>query len=743
MVVRAGVAGLIILIPGALDGAELSAQGAPLDIPAIEGSVDLDGRLSEVLWRSLPSLPLTMLQPVAGGPPSDSAEVRLGHDGRFLYVGFRFFVRDPATIRSGSLTRDRLGASDRFELLLDSFNDNQNAVGFATTPSGNQVDYSVGGDGASIDFGWNTFWDAATSRGETSWSGEVRIPFASLRFQSAGGAVTMGLTVARYTAGTGELATFPAFGSDLANPLARPSAARKLTLRGVRGSRPVYITPYVLAGYQREAVDPGTTGQFRTRDSSTAQVGGDLKVNLTDNLTLDLTANTDFAQVEADDQQINLTRFSLFFPEKRLFFLERAGTFSLPLGDINDPSQLFHSRRIGLGAEGRPLRIYGGGRLVGRVGRWDLGVLDLAARQVDGTGSENHAVFRLRRELINPQSAVGVMLTSRTGDPANRNLSYAVDARIRTLSRDYLTLAAGGSDQPGPATRQAGFGRGFARIAYQRLSSLQTSGLGYQAGAKWSGPDFRPGLGFDPRSDYTHLYANVRYGVLLPSGSLRLVQPSLTATRFLSNADGERDSGFEAFYLNLLFRSGMNGWVGYLSEEQLLRADLPLSPTATVPAGRYRFGQVEAALFSSDVSRLNWSVTGFAGRLYDGRVVKLTVAPSYTVSEHLTVGAEYEATRLRFGERGEAFDPDVLRLRLTAAADRRLSGTAFVQYNAAARLVIPNLRLRYRFAEGRDLHLVYNERLNTDRDRLGPSVAPLPLSQERAFILKYSHTFIR
>lgn len=718
-----------------------AVQSPPVEIPAIDGTPEFDGRLTEAWWATLPRLPLTMLQPVAGAPPSDSAEVRVGHDGRFLYVGFRFLTRDPSTIRSGSLTRDRLGASDRFELLLDTFNDHQNAVGFATTPSGNQVDYSIAGDGNTVDVGWSTFWDVRTARSDGGWSGELRIPFSSLRFQSVAGVVTMGLTVTRYTASTGELATYPAFGSDLANPLARASAARRIALRGIEGRRPMYFTPYLLGKYEREAAGPGPTGTFSSADSSTAQIGGDLKVSLTDNLTLDLTANTDFAQVEVDDQQVNLTRFSLFFPEKRLFFLERAGTFALPLGAITDPSQFFHSRQIGLGQDGQPLRIYGGGRLVGRLGRWDLGLMDLVAEQTDGRGTENHAVLRLRREVLNSQSSVGLIAASRSGDRSSRNLSYAFDARIRTLPQDYLTVILGGSDQPGPSRRPARFGHAVAALGYERLSSLQTSGLGYRAGVKWSGPDFIPGLGFDPRRDYTNVYANVRYGFLRDRGGLRLIQPSLINTRFLSNADGKLDSDFTALYLNYLFRSGMNGWIGYFRDQQLLRSDLPLSERAIVPAGRYRFGQLELAIFSSNASRLRWSISGFAGHQYDGRLLQILLSPSYTVDEHLTVGAEYEGTRLRFEERGESFNPDVLRFRLDAALDARLSGSAFLQYNTAARLVVPNVRMRYRLAEGRDFYLVYTERLNTDRDRLGAAGERFPLSQARAFVLKYSHTF--
>lgn len=734
---------LLVLAFAATRIAAQAQTSAPLEIPAVTAAPDLDGRLSEELWQGLPQLPLTMLQPVAGAAPSDRAEIRVGHDDRYLYVGFRFGVPAAGAIRSGSLTRDRLGASDRFELLLDSFHDHQNAVGFATTPAGIQVDYSISGDGASVDFGWNTFWEVATSQSDEAWTGELRIPFASLRFQSVLGRVTMGLSVARYSAGTGELATHPAFGSEVANPLARPSAARTITLQGIRGGRPVYLTPYVVGGYHQEAVGPDPAGGFQSRDSSAVRIGGDIKVNLTDNLTLDLTANTDFAQVEVDDQQVNLTRFSLFFPEKRPFFLERAGTFSVPLGDINDPSQFFHSRQIGLGSDGVPRTIHGGGRLVGRLGKWDIGILDLEAQEADGRGSENHAVVRVRRQVINPQSSLGVIAARRSGDPALRNLSYAVDGRIRTLERDYLSFVVGGSDQPGPDTRPTRFGHGFVRVSYSRLSSLQTSGLGYLVGAKWSGPDFQPGLGFDPRRDYTHLYANLRYGVLLGRGSLRLLQPSLAVTRFLNNADSRRDSGFEALYFNLTFRSGMNGWVGVFREEQLLREDLPLSPRTTVPAGRYRFAQADVALFSSDVSRLNWSVAATAGRQYDGHFLQLRLAPGYTVNEHLTLGAEYEGTRVRFSGRRPSFDADVVRLRLNAALDTRLSGSLFAQYNTSARLLVPTVRLRYRFAEGRDLYLVYNERLNTDRDRLGPAVERLPLSQERGFTVKYSHTFTR
>ena len=720
-----------------LSGTTLPVQ-EPWPVPRLMGPVELDGRSDEAAWQMVPSLGFTMLQPAAGGPPSDPAELRLAYDERYLYAAGRFQVADPAEIRAGSLTRDRLGADDVFRLLLDTYDDEANAVVFATTPAGIQVDYSIGDDGVTVNESWNSFWDVAVARDRIGWYAELRIPLSSLRFAAGDSGARMGLIASRFSARRNELATIPALSPRHANAERRPSLARTLWFAELRSRAPLYLSPYALAGGNRTA---GPAPGLAHDRSTTLELGGDLKYGLGTGFTLDLTANTDFAQVEADDEQVNLSRFSLFFPEKRQFFQERAALFAVATGRFLDGSLFFHSRRVGLADGGRPLRIYGGGRLVGRAGGWDLGLLEAQVESAEGGGSENLGVARVRRRLLNRESAVGAIVTTRMSGARPDNVAYALDARLRVLADDYLTAQWGHALTEDAASAPAR--AGMARVSWERPGTFTSQGLAYVAGVKWSGPGFDPSLGFQPRRDFTHVFLNARYGVYPSGGWVRVVQPSAVASEYRRNRDGAVESRFAALFLNYELTSGVNGWLGWNHSAERLVAPLALDAEVAIPAGSHRFDSFEAVVQPPLGSELRLGASLEAGSFYDGTRVTLGLSPSWTVSPHLEVELSWSANRIRFPDRGVRFDTDLLRLRLQAALDTRFSAGGFVQYNSAADLAIGNLRLRYRFGEGRDLYLVYNERLNTERET-GAEAAPLlPLSQERTVLLKYTHTFAR
>ena len=392
------------------------ADAAPLAIPRINGPVTLDGFSDEAAWDDIPPLPLVMHQPNFGSPPSERTEILLGYDDENLYAAGRMYDREPHAIRAPSKKRDQIGAAnDWLGVILDTFNDNENALAFFTSPTGLRTDMAIFND-ARGDFpanvSWNTFWDVATQRNGEGWFTEMRIPLSSLRFQSTEGRVVMGLVLWRVIARNFEFDTFPPIDSKWGFwGTLRPSLARKIVFEGLDARKPFYVAPYLLGGGERVFSLNEAESAYSRDDQPTYEAGLDVKYGLTSNLTFDLTVNTDFAQVELDDQQINLTRFSLFFPEKRIFFQERSSIFDFGFGESN---RLFHSRRIGI-HEGSPVRIYGGARLVGRLGAWDVGMLDMQTAPFEDLSSENFGVFRTRRQVLNPYSYVGGIVTSKIG----------------------------------------------------------------------------------------------------------------------------------------------------------------------------------------------------------------------------------------------------------------------------------------------------------------------------------------
>ncbi|MES2306782.1 MAG: DUF5916 domain-containing protein [Gemmatimonadota bacterium] len=716
-------------------------QAQSLTLHRVSTPIRLDGILDEAAWLTLDVLPLTMFRPTAGATPTESAEVRIGYDDHDVYIGARLGMRNARAIRSQTLTRDGLGVDDWFRVLLDPYHDRQSGVEFRTNPAGAQYDAAVSADGAVVNESWNSVWSVATARSASGWTLEMRIPLSSLRFQVVNNQVTMGLLITRFITESNEWSTFPAVDPHFPNADAQPSLAQAVILEGVRPTRPAYLTPYLLAGVA-STNDPSADGSSIVHSrSTTRELGGDLKVALTSNLNLDLTANTDFAQVESDDQQVNLTRFDLSFEEKRQFFQEGAGIFAVDLSGLGGPETMFYSRRIGLADDGRPLRIYGGARLVGRVGGWDVGALDMQAAIPDGSESENLGVWRVRRQIFNDQSTVGAIATTRLGVPGQHNTAYAIDGHVRVLPRDYALFNVGQSaDDRLPSH---GWDSRLMQVGIERPPSLESEGFTYRAGVQWAGKEFAPGLGFFPRNDYTLWYGEAHYGINPgPKSIFQIIQPNLTSFRYAGNADGTTESSYNAGYVAATLRSGSSGYVGLIRNVELLPDGLFLPDDATVPAGSYRFSAFNAG-FSTDsrhAFRLSTSLT--VGKLYDGQQFDLFLRPTWTISPRLEASASLERNRIRFGSRNQVLNADLAQFRLQAAFTTRFSVAAFVQYNRAARLVAGNLRARYRFAEGRDLYVIANNATNSDRDRFLPLGPRLPVEQNQALLVKYSHMLV-
>jgi hypothetical protein len=334
-------------------------------IKRITNPIDFDGIPNDTTWKTLDLFTMTMHKPNYGDRPSEKSEVRIGYDNEFLWIGASLYMEDASKIFAVTKKRDEmLFGYDAFGIMLDTYNDKENSLAFFTTPTGSRSDFAVFNDAAgggpdpfaAMNTSWNTFWDVKITRDDKGWYVEMRIPFSSLKFKPENDKVFMGLIISRNISANNETDTYPAIDPKYGFLATyKPSLAQTIELEGTRPSRPVYISPYVIGGFSRDwSFNEEETGYVK-EDNPQYNAGIDIKYNINSNLTLDLTANTDFAQVEADDQQVNLTRYSLFFPEKRMFFQERSSLFDFSLGGHSD--NLFYSRNIGI-ADGEPIRIF-------------------------------------------------------------------------------------------------------------------------------------------------------------------------------------------------------------------------------------------------------------------------------------------------------------------------------------------------------------------------------------------------
>jgi len=736
---RASFVGFLILT-GVLPAQDRPPEsGTPLVLPRIQGKVTLDGLSDEPAWQSVPSLPCVCYLPDSGAAPSERTEILIAYDDDFLYAAGRMYDREPDKVQATSKKRDDMKLSnDWFGITLDTFVDHESALCFYTSPAGLRLDMTIFNDAQGdfpADKNWNTFWDVATVRTAEGWFAEIRIPLSSLRFQTTGGRVVMGLIATRYIARKNESITFPfippkwGFWGSF-----KPSRTQPIVLEGVTRHRPLYVAPYVLGGYGRSYELDETETAYGAKDKFIFEPGLDVKYGLTNNLTLDLTVNTDFAQVEADDEQVNLTRFSLFFPEKRPFFLERASVFDFNYGD---ETALFYSRRVGI-QEGELVRIYGGARLVGRIGGWDIGLLDMQTAPIADLDlpSQNFGVLRLRRQVFNRDSWIGGMATSRIGADGASNVAYGLDGKVRLFGDDYLLWNWAQTFATGAANRAFSFDNAKFRVNWQRRT---IEGLGYDLDLTRAGSGYEPGLGFEYRSDFTRFGNRVLYG-WLPGEKSWLLRHKvfLEGYLYLRNVDGAAESYEVGPGWQFDSKSGFYANITPLACYENVSEEFSLSDEAVIPAGRYRFFDLRFT-FTTPMTKSPYMEGQIdVGSFYDGHRFSAGVEPRLDVSSSLEIGGFYGFDRAVFSARDQSFTAHIGRLRVLVMLNTKISAAAFVQYNSAADEVTANVRLRYNPREGVDLYLVYDDGLNTDRMREIPA---LPRSRGRTVLVKYTYTF--
>ena len=721
------------------------ARTIPIVIPRISGPIELDGIVDEPAWDELEPFPITVFSPTYRAPPTETTEVRVAHDDEYVYVSGRLYDSEPEAVRTNTFYRDRYSGDDVLAVIFDSYNDFETGVWFITNPSANRIDRTVYNDaqvvpraGLPSNEDWNSYWDVVTTRNDEGWFAEFRIPFSTLGFQVLGDEVTMGFIFYRMIARKNERQIFPDIDPRWGGlAFAKPSQAQRVVLRGVQQSTPVYLTPYALGGLQqtpRLADGPGGPESiWETEGEGTREVGLDIKYAPTSNLALNVTVNTDFAQVEADSAQVNLERFALFVPEKRQFFQERSATFDFNTG--GPFNRLFYSRRIGLD-DGDIVRIYGGVRAVGRVGGTDYGLLNMQTAARGERSSENMGVLRLRQQVLNPYSNVGAMVTSRLGTPGRDNIAYGLDTSLRLTGDEYFQLQwAQTFDEA--VTGAGGLKTGLIKGRWERRRDV---GFTYTLDASRVGADYNPGLGFQRRKDFSFGGVDVAYGQFIDDPSAMFLSRGvrLTTRQFVRNSDRTTQSTFLNPKFEAEFRGGQRFDVGLESQYESIREAFPISDVE-VPVGDYWFHELKANFSFARSESFRGRYSASAGSFYDGSRLSLSVGPIWNLSRYLELATGYSVNRIDFSERDQATTTHLAHLKVEVALNTHFAVSAYAQYNGVDDLTSLNSRIRYHFREGTDLWIVYNEGLHTERD--ANMIPRAPLSTGRSFSLKYSQTF--
>jgi hypothetical protein len=716
------------------DKVATSPGAEKLQITKITTPINFDGIVDSLEWSNVNILPLISHWPSFATQPNSRTLLRVAYDSKFLYFS-AFCFDDPKKIQGPYFERDKWEMTmDQITIMLDTYNDNENGVVFVVTPTGSRIDVSMKNDAQGDtpnDQSWNSFWEAKVASHNNGWSVEARVPFSSLRFQKVDGIVTMGLIAYRYIARERQMDIFPAIPPEWGFwSFLKSSKAMDVTFEGIENERPWFTSPYILGGtghHHTEDVE-GFSKQYDNRLTG----GLDVQHALTDNLNMDLTVNTDFAQVEADDQMVNLSRFSLFFPEKRRFFLERSSV--MEFGFEND-NRLFYSRRIGIN-NGRIVPLWGGGRVVGRVNNFDVGVMNLQSRAEDDVESENFGVLRMRRRVSKNNSYVGGILTSRSDFNGQNNFVYGVDGIINLFKNDYLKVNLAQSYQSNDSLSSSGTFDDRKRI-YVMWENRSQVGFNYALSYSQVDENYQPGLGFEARTNFKSFGDRLSYGWFPKNRkSLRYIKLQVNGAVFYPSKSNSIESYRIAPTFLMEWNKNNNLQIIYSRVFDSPPEAFDLSDDVQIAAGDYINDDITISYETPTVSFLTSAFSITKGTFYEGERLSIAVTPTYIISKYLTLSGFYQFNEIKFDGPSD-YVAHVARLKVTSSLNVKLSVNAFVQLNSLSSLTAVNFRLRYNTRDGNDFYLVYNENMNVNR----PEITELPLSEQRAIILKYIYTF--
>jgi len=655
----------------------------------IETPPMVDGVMDDSCWRlATPVTDFKQREPKEGLAATERTEIRLVYDDRALYIGVWCFDTEPDKLVANELRRDfSYAQEDNIEIIFDTYRDLRNGFLFVTNPNGARFDALVTDEGKNVNENWNGVWDVRTQTNSEGWFAEIEIPFSTLRFPDDTVQV-WGVNFERNIRRKREQVRWQGYSRNY--ELEQLSKAGLLLgLRDIHRGTTLEVKPYVSGGYQQNVL-PEKSRTILTK------VGVDLKYPLTQTLTLDVTFNTDFAQVEADRAQINLTRFPLFFPEKRDFFLEGAGTFDLNFGGR---PLLFYSRRIGL-SNGEQIPIIAGARVVGKVDEYDIGVLDMQTGKKGNEPTTNYAVVRVKRSILN-ESYVGMMLVNKQVS-GGYNRGYGADANLRfsnILGSNVLEVggAFAGTITPGLSGEN---------LAYRVYVDYPNDFVDHFLGFRDVQQNFNPEVGFVSRRGKQLSWAlriAPRPGVL---GIRRLVFKPVDVEYYWDTNNVPESAFWEWRPLGFTTESGEFFEFNIQRTFDRLDADFEVFNGVIIPKGRYHYTHYEIQFETNSSRLLSGGVFYNWGDYYTGRRKALYASGTLKANRHLSLSADFSTNRIEL-LRG-SFTTRELGAWIGYAFSTLLDTRIFVQWNNKDQQVNLNFRLHWIPKIGSDVFLVLN-----------------------------------
>ena len=685
----------------------------------------IDGRLDEPMWQEAGVVDrFTQQEPAEGDAATERTEVRLLYDRGHLFIGVRAFDSDPAGIVATEMRRDsnRLLDEDSFQIIIDTFNDSRSGYMFVTNPLGAKLEQQIFEEGEGSTFGsnsnvnrnWDGVWNVVSRRTDEGWVAEIAIPMTTLRFRPDE-EQTWGVNFMRLIRRKNESSFWAPIPK--AYGLTRVSLAGSLTgMQGLSQGLDLRIKPFVVAGARGDRVGHSLDV------SGLNDVGLDVKYGVTSGLNLDLTLNTDFAQVEVDEQQVNLTRFSLFFPEKREFFLENANQFNVGTR-FQRSADLFFSRRIGLSDTGQPVPIVAGARLTGKAGRNNLAMMDIQTDGAFETQGENFFVARYSRDVLSRSKVGGLFINKESIDGSDFNRTMAVDANFAIGNHFTVNSFLAKTSSPNVTTGDKAF--------YGRVAWLDPA---WNVWAEYTDiqDNFNAEVGFVPRQGIRTTQLNIIRTPRPKRFNIRTMLPMFNYT-YTTDQQNRLVTRRAHYMVGFMMQNGAFINVVYNRLLEVLDRPFRLSPNVVVPIGTYRFGEA-VFTYNSDPSRRIYQRFEYSPQtFFEGTRTDVNAAVGLRATNQLAAELQYthNDVNLPVGD----LKIDLAILRLDYALSPRATIRSLIQYNSSVDEMSASVRFNLRYTPGSDLYVAYDEL----RDELGRQT----FTKNRQLVLKLTYLLSR
>ena len=693
----------------------------------IEQSPIIDGQiLNEACWQNIqPIGELVQSQPNSNSSPTEKTEIRIAYDKNNLYISVLCFDKEPEKLVMSDARRDAsLSETDAILFILDTYNDGQNGFMFGTNTIGTQYDAQVDNEGqgnfsanrqqsgtiGGFNINWDASWEVETMVGDFGWAAEFAIPFKTLRFKS-GSDETWGINFRRNIRKNNEICYWSPLPIEF--DLKRLSLAGKLGGLNLENQGNLKVIPYVLGSASTNHQETESEVDY------SGTIGADLKYSITPSLTLDLTYNTDFAQVEVDEQQVNLDRFNLFFPEKRPFFLENAGLFSVgSAGEVD----LFFSRRIGIGENGQQVPIIGGARLSGKVKNTNIGFLNMYTDQTEDEeiGKNAFTVARVNHEFAE-RSSFGAAFINKTGlemDDDHFNNTYALDGKLGLGKKAQLSGFFARSNSPDISSQQ---------YAFKAQAQYEWAGWNLRAAYTEVGEGFNPEVGFLQRESFRKPEFLIFYKMRAKEESMFLENRPHISYRSYWNLDNSLQTSYLHIDNHWVWKKGFEVHTGINFTGEGVYDAFEISEGVVIPAGTYKHIESQIVIITNPSKPLSISTRHINGGFFGGKRYANSATLSFRIGEKFTSEWIYRHNdiRLPYGD----FTADIFGARLSYSFTPKIYLQSLIQYNDVSKIWFTNVRFGWLRRANSGLFLVFNQ---------GRQEGQLDQS---SFILKYSHLF--